>query len=150
MESPASMKNNIHIGELMGTSPRAARFVEHFHELAPHIKERLTLENDDKTFTAQETLAVCKQTGRRWYWTFITSGSITMARLPGSCGRISFAPGRRRLRRPIRTGRAAPAQDSRIQSQEPCRYPRPCGWGGCRAIAGVLRNIAGLRRRWTS
>ncbi|MFB4332604.1 UV DNA damage repair endonuclease UvsE [Paenibacillus sp. CR_12] len=64
MELPASMKNNIHIGGAYGDKPSAAaRFVEHFYELDPHIKERLTLENDDKTFTAQETLAVCKQTG---------------------------------------------------------------------------------------
>lgn len=60
----ASMKNNIHIGGAYGDKPSAsARFVEHFHALDQSIKERLTLENDDKTFTAQETLAVCQQTG---------------------------------------------------------------------------------------
>lgn len=64
MELPASMKNNIHIGGAYGDKPSAAaRFVQHFHELDPDIKERLTLENDDKTFSAQETLAVCQQTG---------------------------------------------------------------------------------------
>lgn len=64
MGLPASMKNNIHIGGAYGDKPSAsARFVEHFHALDQSIKERLTLENDDKTFTAQETLAVCQQTG---------------------------------------------------------------------------------------
>ncbi|MEK3732107.1 MULTISPECIES: UV DNA damage repair endonuclease UvsE [Paenibacillus] len=60
----ADMKNNIHIGGAYGDKPSAAaRFVEHFHELDQEIKERLTLENDDKTFTAKETLAVCEATG---------------------------------------------------------------------------------------
>ncbi|KZS46935.1 UV damage endonuclease UvdE [Paenibacillus glucanolyticus] len=64
MGLPASMKNNIHIGGAYGDKPSASvRFVEHFHALDQSIKERLTLENDDKTFTAQETLAVCQQTG---------------------------------------------------------------------------------------
>ncbi|MEX3619202.1 UV DNA damage repair endonuclease UvsE [Paenibacillus glucanolyticus] len=64
MGLPASMKNNIHIGGAYGDKPSAsARFVEHFHALDQSIKERLTLENDDKTFTAQETLEVCQQTG---------------------------------------------------------------------------------------
>lgn len=64
MDLPASMKNNIHIGGAYGDKPSAAaRFVRHFHELNPYIQERLTLENDDKTFTAQETLQVCQQTG---------------------------------------------------------------------------------------
>ncbi len=64
MGLPASMKNNIHIGGAYGDKPSAsARFVEHFHALDQSIKERLTLENDDKTFTAQETLAVCQLTG---------------------------------------------------------------------------------------
>lgn len=64
MELPAAMKNNIHIGGAYGDKPSAAsRFIEHFHDLDQRIKERLTLENDDKTFTAQETLAVSKATG---------------------------------------------------------------------------------------
>lgn len=59
-----NMKNNIHIGGAYGDKPSAAaRFVEHFHELDQDIKERLTLENDDKTFTAKETLQVCEATG---------------------------------------------------------------------------------------
>lgn len=60
----ASMKNNIHIGGAYGDKPSAAaRFEEHFQLIDQDIKERLTLENDDKTFTAIETLNVCKNLG---------------------------------------------------------------------------------------
>lgn len=57
-------KNNIHIGGAYKDKPSAAgRFKEHFAGLDEEIKHRLTLENDDKTFTAVETLDVCKATG---------------------------------------------------------------------------------------
>ncbi|UNK19262.1 UV DNA damage repair endonuclease UvsE [Paenibacillus sp. N3/727] len=60
----ASMKNNIHIGGAYGDKPSAAaRFEEHFQLLDQNIKERLTLENDDKTFNALETLDVCRKLG---------------------------------------------------------------------------------------
>ncbi len=60
----SAMKNNIHIGGAYGDKPSASsRFIEHFHLLDQSIKERLTLENDDKTFNAPETLAVCQSTG---------------------------------------------------------------------------------------
>ncbi|MEC0240721.1 UV DNA damage repair endonuclease UvsE [Paenibacillus dokdonensis] len=64
MELNATAKNNIHIGGAYKDKPSAAgRFKEHFAGLDPDIQERLTLENDDKTFTAVETLEVCKSTG---------------------------------------------------------------------------------------
>lgn len=60
----ARAKNNIHIGGAYGNKPAAAeRFAEHFELLDQDIKERLTLENDDKTFNAVETLEVCKHLG---------------------------------------------------------------------------------------
>ncbi|WP_422659729.1 UV DNA damage repair endonuclease UvsE [Paenibacillus sp. EC2-1] len=60
----AAMKNNIHIGGAYGDKPSAAaRFEEHFHQLDEDIKERITLENDDKTFNALETLAVSQNLG---------------------------------------------------------------------------------------
>lgn len=60
----ATAKNNIHIGGAYKDKLSAAgRFKEHFDLLDPEIQKRLTLENDDKTFTAAETLEVCKATG---------------------------------------------------------------------------------------
>jgi UV DNA damage endonuclease len=61
---PAMAKNNIHIGGAYGDKPVAAkRFEKHFHELPAALQTRITLENDDKTFTAPETLAVCQNVG---------------------------------------------------------------------------------------
>ncbi|OWR31522.1 UV damage repair endonuclease UvsE [Saccharibacillus sp. O23] len=60
----ARAKNNIHIGGAYGDKPSAAdRFVEHFAGLDPDIQCRLTLENDDKTFTTGETLEAARRTG---------------------------------------------------------------------------------------
>jgi UV DNA damage endonuclease len=57
-------KCNIHIGGAYGNKEVAAqRFIANFERLDPRIKQRLTLENDDKTFTARETLEVCEQVG---------------------------------------------------------------------------------------
>ncbi|QWU16846.1 UV-damage endonuclease [Paenibacillus sophorae] len=64
MDLPATAKNNIHIGGAYGDkTSAAARFVKQFRELAPEMQERITLENDDKTFNAVETLEVCKTLG---------------------------------------------------------------------------------------
>jgi UV DNA damage endonuclease len=61
---PATAKNNIHIGGAYGDKPAsAARFQEQFGTLPLELQERITLENDDKTFNAIETLAVCKNIG---------------------------------------------------------------------------------------
>lgn len=64
MGLPAMAKNNIHIGGAYGDKPVAAkRFEKHFRELPAAVQARITLENDDKTFTAPETLAVCQNVG---------------------------------------------------------------------------------------
>jgi UV DNA damage endonuclease len=64
MGLPATAKNNIHIGGAYGDKPTAAaRFEDHFRELPAALQERVTLENDDKTFNALETLAVCQHLG---------------------------------------------------------------------------------------
>lgn len=60
----ATAKNNIHIGGAYGDKfASAERFKQHFMELDPDIQQRITLENDDKTFNAPETLAVCQTLG---------------------------------------------------------------------------------------
>ncbi|WP_127580202.1 UV DNA damage repair endonuclease UvsE [Paenibacillus koleovorans] len=57
-------KCNIHIGGAYGNKETAAaRFVDSFKRMTPRIQRRMTLENDDKTFTARETLEVCEQLG---------------------------------------------------------------------------------------
>jgi UV DNA damage endonuclease len=55
---------NIHIGGGYGDKPAALeRFHENLKKLPPAIKKRMTLENDDKTFTTEETLLVCEKEG---------------------------------------------------------------------------------------
>jgi UV DNA damage endonuclease len=55
---------NIHIGGTYGNKAASGRrFIEQFRTLAPRITRRITLENDDKTFTAAETLQICEQVG---------------------------------------------------------------------------------------
>ncbi|MBM7704092.1 UV DNA damage repair endonuclease UvsE [Metabacillus iocasae] len=53
---------NIHVGGAYGNKHAA---VERFHQnisiLPPPIKQRMTLENDDKTYTTEETLDICEQ-----------------------------------------------------------------------------------------
>ncbi|MFC9778076.1 UV DNA damage repair endonuclease UvsE [Paenibacillus chitinolyticus] len=57
-------KLNIHVGGTYGDKPKAAkRFVAHFADLNESARRRLTLENDDKTFTARETLEICEKVG---------------------------------------------------------------------------------------
>lgn len=55
---------NIHIG---GTYGERAKTLERFHDqfsaLDERIRSRITLENDDKTYTALETLEVCESLG---------------------------------------------------------------------------------------
>ncbi|RFU62362.1 UV DNA damage repair endonuclease UvsE [Peribacillus glennii] len=51
---------NIHVGGAYGDKPAAtARFHENILQLPVHIKAKMTLENDDKTYTTDETLGVC-------------------------------------------------------------------------------------------
>ncbi|MGM9924813.1 MAG: UV DNA damage repair endonuclease UvsE [Bacillus sp. (in: firmicutes)] len=53
---------NIHVGGAYGDKAASiARFHENVKQIPPHLKARITLENDDKTYTASETLAVCER-----------------------------------------------------------------------------------------
>jgi UV DNA damage endonuclease len=55
---------NIHIGGSYGDKVVAgSRFIRQFRMLEPRIAQRITLENDDKTFTAAETLAISEEVG---------------------------------------------------------------------------------------
>jgi UV DNA damage endonuclease len=57
-------KCNIHIGGAYGDKVSAGeRFVRQFGALSPRFKHRVTLENDDKTFNARETLEAAEQVG---------------------------------------------------------------------------------------
>ncbi|WP_339158498.1 UV DNA damage repair endonuclease UvsE [Paenibacillus sp. FSL W8-0186] len=57
-------KNNIHVGGAYGDKLSAAeRFRENVTALPDSIKNRLTFENDDKTFNALETLELCETLG---------------------------------------------------------------------------------------
>ncbi|RFU70861.1 UV DNA damage repair endonuclease UvsE [Peribacillus saganii] len=52
---------NIHIGGAYGDKQGAlGRFGENIKQLPEHIKRKMTLENDDKTYTTEETLRVCQ------------------------------------------------------------------------------------------
>ncbi|MBD2865869.1 UV DNA damage repair endonuclease UvsE [Paenibacillus oceani] len=55
---------NIHVGGTYGDRVQARdRFVKQFLEVDGPIRRRITLENDDKTFTAEETLDICEAVG---------------------------------------------------------------------------------------
>ncbi|GGH38580.1 UV DNA damage repair endonuclease UvsE [Paenibacillus segetis] len=57
-------KNNIHVGGAYGDKPAAGqRFIEVVRSLSESMKQQLTFENDDKTFNAPETLAICETLG---------------------------------------------------------------------------------------
>ncbi|CAG7649721.1 UV DNA damage repair endonuclease UvsE [Paenibacillus allorhizosphaerae] len=59
-----SAKCNIHIGGAYGNKETAAkRFIDNFLSMPERIRRRITLENDDKTFNALETLEVCEDVG---------------------------------------------------------------------------------------
>ncbi|MEW9701133.1 UV DNA damage repair endonuclease UvsE [Paenibacillus sp. SI8] len=56
---------NIHVGGVYGDKPAALdRLYAKFPEVPEHAKRRLTFENDDKTYTLQETLQVCQKLKR--------------------------------------------------------------------------------------
>ncbi|RKP48783.1 UV DNA damage repair endonuclease UvsE [Cohnella endophytica] len=56
--------NNIHVGGSYGDKPTSSRrFIEQFRAIEPRITSRITLENDDKTFTALETLEIAEAVG---------------------------------------------------------------------------------------
>jgi UV DNA damage endonuclease len=53
---------NIHVGGAYGNKQSAIeRFHSNLKQLPLPIKKRMTLENDDKTYTATETLAICQK-----------------------------------------------------------------------------------------
>lgn len=53
---------NIHIGGAYGDKTKTLkRFHESFKSLPAHIKDRTTLENDDKTYNIEETLLTCEK-----------------------------------------------------------------------------------------
>lgn len=55
---------NIHIGGAYGDKEETLeRFHKNFNTVPERIKSRITLENDDKTYNAEETLSVCEETG---------------------------------------------------------------------------------------
>ena len=57
-------KCNIHVGGAYGDKPTSGeRFLRQFGELSDRYRHRITLENDDKTFTAEETLAIAEAAG---------------------------------------------------------------------------------------
>jgi len=56
--------SNIHVGGAYGDKEKAGeRFVHNFQTLRPDIQKRITLENDDKTFNALETLEIAERVG---------------------------------------------------------------------------------------
>lgn len=55
---------NIHVGGSYGDKTTSGeRFVDQFARMEDRLKERITLENDDKTFTALETLRISERVG---------------------------------------------------------------------------------------
>ncbi|PWV97942.1 UV-damage endonuclease [Paenibacillus cellulosilyticus] len=56
-----SAKNNIHVGGAYGDKQVAGeRFIRQFGELDARLRNRVTLENDDKTFNVRETLDIAE------------------------------------------------------------------------------------------
>lgn len=52
---------NIHVGGAYGDKDASiSRFYQNFQKLDSTIRLQTTLENDDKTYTAEETLAICE------------------------------------------------------------------------------------------
>ncbi|MBF0705207.1 UV DNA damage repair endonuclease UvsE [Alkalihalobacillus hwajinpoensis] len=55
---------NIHIGGAYGDKEETLkRFYANFDSIPSHLRSHVTLENDDKTYNAKETLEACEQTG---------------------------------------------------------------------------------------
>ena len=58
---PQSGTITLHVGGAYGDKAAAlARFAENFPRLSPEAQARLTLENDDRTFSAGEVLGLCE------------------------------------------------------------------------------------------
>ncbi|AST93793.1 UV damage endonuclease UvsE [Sutcliffiella cohnii] len=55
---------NIHVGGAYGNKEKAVeRFYENIKRLPSDVFSRMTLENDDKTYTTEETLEICEKLG---------------------------------------------------------------------------------------
>jgi UV DNA damage endonuclease len=55
---------NIHVGGSYGDKELSGqRFIDQFRSIEERITQRITLENDDKTFTAAETLTISEEVG---------------------------------------------------------------------------------------
>ncbi|THF78723.1 UV DNA damage repair endonuclease UvsE [Cohnella fermenti] len=55
---------NIHVGGSYGDKPSAGqRFLRNFASMPERLRRRITLENDDKTFNAAETLEISEEAG---------------------------------------------------------------------------------------
>ncbi|BBI35739.1 UV DNA damage repair endonuclease UvsE [Cohnella abietis] len=60
----ARATNNIHVGGSYGDKGVSGkRFITQFRTIDKRITDRITLENDDKTFTAAETLSIAEEVG---------------------------------------------------------------------------------------
>ncbi|GLX70196.1 UV DNA damage repair endonuclease UvsE [Paenibacillus glycanilyticus] len=86
MELPETSKCNIHMGGAYGDKKLSAeRFVQQFGALSERHKQRVTLENDDKTFDVRETLAAAEAVGVPMVLDIhhhaVNSGDITMDEL---------------------------------------------------------------------
>jgi UV DNA damage endonuclease len=54
----------LHVGGGYGDKQKSMeRFIEEYKKLPQNIKDRLTIENDDKTYTAKDILYISKKTG---------------------------------------------------------------------------------------
>lgn len=54
-------KITLHLGGVYGDKPKALeRFITGFNRLSPSLKKRLVLENDDKSYTIEDVLMICK------------------------------------------------------------------------------------------
>ncbi|MDK2787984.1 MAG: damage endonuclease [Epulopiscium sp.] len=52
----------LHIGSTQGGKEKAMeRFIENFNKAPKEIRDKLILENDDKSFTAKDVLSICKE-----------------------------------------------------------------------------------------
>ncbi|MWC29937.1 UV DNA damage repair endonuclease UvsE [Paenibacillus sp. MMS18-CY102] len=59
-----AFKNNIHVGGAYGDKEvSGARFIQQFSEMEARYRNRITLENDDKTFNVRETLGIAEAVG---------------------------------------------------------------------------------------
>lgn len=64
LELDATAKIVLHVGGAYGDKPRALeRFASAYGTLPSAVRRRLVIENDDRLFTAQDVLALCRATG---------------------------------------------------------------------------------------